>query len=213
MNNEAHGRLWPAVLLAFAIAASACNSNGGTSPGVSALPMLPSNLRLEHTPPMATPLKEGYLCERLEHGQENVKVGYNCSFVQYKTEMNVQLCDDPSDPHDCTEIPDDATMRLTEKNYKGKITASDRTASLPKSITKSSWFISGLCGDKHGSASLDPEDKIGVSPAHADGPTAYFRIKDYGPRDKEHNGSSMCQVVFYDSADRFVETMVVMLTP
>jgi hypothetical protein len=213
MKKGAYGRLWPVALLALSFAASACNSSGGMSSGPSALPMAPLSPTLELTPSMATPLKKGYLCERLEHGQENVKVKYNCSFVQYSTEMNVQVCDDPSDPHGCTGIPDDATMRLTEQDYKGKITASDRTASLPKSITNSSWFISGLCGDKHGSPSLDPEDKIGVSPAHADGPIANFRIKDYGPRDKEHNGSSMCQVVFYDSADRFVETVVFMLTP
>jgi hypothetical protein len=159
-------------------------------------------------------LKKGYLCERKIHGEYGIeKVKYNCSFVNYKHEMNVGVCDDPSHPSECTGIPDDATLRLTEADYKGKITASEETSKLPAKITKSYWFLPGLCGDKHKSPSLDARDKIELSPAHGDGPVAYFRIKDYGPKFKYGSGSGVCQVLFYDDADRFVETVVVMVTP
>jgi hypothetical protein len=160
------------------------------------------------------PLTKHDLCEEKGPGDYAIEpVKKNCSDVYPKEEMNVGVCDDPSLPQDCGDVPKGATMHLEEEHYNGKITASEVTADLPAKIRKSSWFRAGLCGDRHKSPSEDAHDKIKLVPHHGEDSPAYFVIYDEGPQFKNGSGSSACQVVFYDDADRFVQTLVVMTTP
>jgi hypothetical protein len=210
MKIAAPSRLWrssltPLVLLALAACGSQGTAGSGFPPSSTSAWDSQRNLS-------AAPLKSAHLCEKLVKGEPNIKVKKNCSFVFHKTELNAEVCYDPSQPSQCN-VPRAATVKLTEKRYKGKFTASDKTKSLPSEITKSPWFVTGLCGDKGKSPSEDPEDIIDFSPSTGHGPSSKFTIKDEGPRTKSRSGSSTCNIVFYDSTDKFVEFMVVMATP
>jgi hypothetical protein len=199
MKARAFGRFAAWVLLFVLIASSGCS--GATAGGSASLPLASSSTQAPDN------AKTGPLCEKLVAGVPSIgsKDNKNCSFVRYKHELNAAVCYSST----CS-LPRDAKVELSEKGYQGKITASDKTRSLPKDIVSSSWFITGLCGDKAKDVSGDPADIIDISPAEHTGSSAKFTITDEGPRFKSGSGSSACNIVFYDSSDKFVEFDVFM---
>jgi hypothetical protein len=185
------------------LASTGCSSQGATTSGFLSLPTISSHL--QRHPSDSTV----HLCEKLVKGLPSEKVAENCSFVQYKVELNAGVCDEPQGPP-CS-VPRDATVQLTEKGYEGKITASDTMKSLPSEITQSPWFKPALCGDKGKSALLTPIDIIKFFPPKHTGSPANFTVTDDGPRTKPRGGAGQCNMVFYDDTDKFVEFTVVMI--
>jgi hypothetical protein len=193
-------RVWSFVVVLFVLLAPAGCGGRGADSGIAALPAT------------AAPQKTTPLCEALYKGAPTERVKKHCSGTNGKL-VNAALCYDPTYPSRCT-VPKEAVVRLTERGYKGKIIASDKTKLLPSKIVHSPAFLSGLCGDKGKSPSFDPMDIIDFSPAKRTGSPADFTITDEGPRDPKQpsQGTSTCYVVFYDQSDQFVEFLVVMLS-
>jgi hypothetical protein len=185
---------------------SGSQSASGMVPGTNGL-VPAASMDLHHL--AEVPLTSHQLCEKLIKGDPNTTVKKDCSGGAHK-ELNAEVCYEPSG--NCFSIPRSATVKLKQSKYRGTITASDTTKSLPAKILHNPHYISALCGDKGKSPSQDPEDIIRFSPSSGHGPSSKFTITDDGPRNKSHSGSSTCNIVFYDHTDRFVEFMVVMLS-
>jgi hypothetical protein len=184
--------LRPAVVAFISIAIAGCAR-------VASSPALPP----EDTVYGAEQAKPSPLCIKLTHGvvEGNGSPGPDCTGGPGGP--TAVLCY-PNRDNACTHLPKVATVRLTEKRYKGKIVAALESKKLPPAVLASPYYPGALCGDK-GTTAFS-EDVLVVKPADGHGPKRSFTITDKGRRHTSAEISNDCIILFYDQSNN-VETL------